>query len=106
MRERLWGVLVVTALAGCQRHEPEPSKQPLPVLTAATGPIGIRACDDYLRRVAACAKLSPAARAAFASGAGAWQRAAAHPGASAQSAEKSCKDVADAASAQLTELGC
>jgi hypothetical protein len=100
----LWSAVV---LAGCQRHEP-PANQPppLPVARPATGAIGIPACDDYLHRVAACAKLTPQARAAFASGAGAWQTAAAKPGPSHDAAETSCKSIADAAADQLKALGC
>ncbi len=93
--------------AGCQRHEPPASQPPpLPAARAATGAIGIPACDDYLHRVAVCAKLSPAARAAIARGAGDWQAAAAQPGPSRTAAETGCKTAADAAAAQLTALGC
>jgi hypothetical protein len=100
----LWIAVCVT---GCQRHEPTASQPPpLPVARAATGAIGIAACDDYLHRVAACAKLSPGARAALAGGAGAWQAAAAHPGPSRTAAETGCKTTADAAAEQLTALGC
>ena len=100
----LW---IAVVIAGCQRHEPVTEQPPvLPVASPATGAIGIAACDDYLHRVAACAKLSPAARAAFANGAGAWQAAAAKPGPSRTAAESGCKATADAASPQLTALGC
>ena len=100
----LWIVVVV---AGCQCHEPPASQPPaLPAARAATGAIGIAACDDYLHRVATCAKLSPAARAALAGGAGDWQAAAAHPGPSRTAAETGCKTTAEAAAPQLTALGC
>ena len=103
------GVVLWIALAGagCQRREPPKSQPPaLPASHAANGPIGIPACDDYLRRVAACQKLSPEARAALASGAGDWQTAAAHPCAPRTAAETGCKTATDAAAPQLTALGC
>ena len=101
------GVVLWIVLAGCQRHEPVAQQPPaLPAVHAATGAIGIAACDDYLHRVGACAKLSPAARAALVGGASAWQDAAAHPGASRTAAETGCKTTADAAAPQLTALGC
>ena len=99
----LWIAVVV---AGCQRHEPAKQPPPLPAAHAATAAIGIAACDDYLHRVAACAKLSPGARTALAAGAGDWQTAAAHPGPSREAAETGCKTTADAAAPQLTALGC
>ena len=98
--KRLIVLLGLSALLGCQHHKPQATP---PAATeaapAATLPIGIAACDDYLRRVAACPKLSPAARDAFTRGAGTWKAAGA-------TAAKSCEEVAKMAAAQLAELGC
>ncbi len=97
---RLFVLLGLSALLGCQHHKPQPmSPAPAEVAPAATLPIGIDTCDAYLRRVAACRKLTPAAREAFTRGVGAWKAAGA-------TAAKSCEDVAKAAEAQLAELGC
>jgi len=98
--QRLFVLVGLAALLGCQHHKPQPlSPTPTEAVAPATLPIGIPACDDYLRRVAACQKLSPAARDAFTRGAGAWKMAGAAAG-------KACEDVAKMASAQLAELGC
>ena len=98
-------LLALSTLLGCQHHKPQPpaarttEATPAETPPPAALPIGIAACDDYLRRVAACRKLPPAARDAFTRGAGAWRAAGA-------TAAKSCEDVAKAANAQLAELGC
>ena len=94
-------LLALSTLLGCQYHEPPPAS-PAPAAAVAPPvalPIGIATCDDYLRRVAACQKLTPAARDAFTRGAGAWKAAGA-------TAAKSCEEVAKTAGAQLAELGC
>jgi len=93
-------LLGLSTLLGCQHHKPQPtSATPTEAAPPAALPIGIATCDDYLRRVAACQKLTPAARDAFTRGAGAWKAAGA-------TSAKSCADVAKTASAQLAELGC
>lgn len=97
-------LLALSTLSGCQHHKPPPTSAtaeaaPAQAASPAALPIGVAACDDYLRRVAACRKLPPAARDAFTRGAGAWRAAGA-------TAAKSCEDVAKAANAQLAELGC
>ncbi len=97
---RLLVLLGLSTLLGCQHHKPQPpSPAPAGVAPPAALPIGVAASDDYLRRVAACQKLSPAAREAFLRGAGAWKAAGA-------SAARSCDDVAKIAGAELAELGC
>jgi len=96
-------IIVVAGLCtlfGCQHHKPPPiTLKPTPAAAPVALPIGVAACDDYLRRVAACQKLPPAAREAFTRGAGAWKAAGA-------TSAKSCAEVAKMAAAQLAELGC
>ncbi|HEX6835319.1 MAG TPA: hypothetical protein VF334_02045 [Polyangia bacterium] len=98
---RLLVLLALSTPLGCQHHKPAPAsaapaEAPPPPVTL---PIGVSSCDDYLRRVSACQKLTPAARDAFTRGAGAWKAGGA-------TSAKSCEDVAKTASAQLAELGC
>ena len=98
--KRLLVLLGLSTLLGCQHHKPQPtSPAPAAVAPPAALPIGVAACDDYLRRVATCQKLPPAARDAFTRGAGAWKAAGA-------SSAKICEDVAKSAGAALAELGC
>jgi hypothetical protein len=98
-------ILIAVLAVGCQSHEPGPTRIPPGPPGPATGPIGIRACDDYLHRIAACTALTPAARQAFATNAGAWQQAATSPD-TAKAADESCQAATTAAEAQLHELGC
>ena len=48
-------VVIAVLAVGCQSHEPGPTEAP--AVSSGSGesaPIGIRACDDYLHRIAAC----------------------------------------------------
>jgi hypothetical protein len=97
---RLLVLLGLSMLLACQHHKPQPtSPAPAAVAPSAALPIGVAACDDYLRRVATCQKLSPAARDAFTRSAGAWKAAGA-------SSAKICEDVVKSADVALAELGC
>ncbi len=102
VRERVlcWGVLLALA-ASCQHREPPAAReQPATLAPPPSAPIGIAACDDYLRRVRACAKLPDAARTALLAGTAAWSTAAR------TASENACRDTAKAAAPQLAELGC
>lgn len=104
---RVTHVLAVAALVtGCQRHEPHPAATAQPDRSKGTLPVGVTACDRYLRRVADCPKLSQAARDAFLLGVNGWKRASEHPGEPAKAAARSCEDVLKLAEPQLAELGC
>ena len=93
-------------LIACQREKPQPVQwEPIESVAAATT-TGDPACDGYLRRVAACAKLTPAMRDTLARGGGVWKRAVDQAGAPAKAASESCAGVAKLAGASLTELGC
>jgi hypothetical protein len=100
-------VLAVAGMLGCQRNKPAPVESSPPEPSVDTvGPVGISVCDDYLRRVADCTKLTPSARVTFARGTGVWKRAAAAKGDSAKAAGESCKGAAKLAAPRLAELGC
>jgi hypothetical protein len=101
-----WAVALVAlvAVAACQRETPKPIEHPPVASMAAATTTGVTACDDYLRRVAACTKLTPAMRETLAAGASVWKYAADQQAGSA--ASTSCADVAKLADPQLTELGC
>ncbi len=92
-------VMAVVMLAACQRAKPTPVEKTAPVVVVAATTTGIKACDDYLRRVAACTKLTPAMRETLAYGGGVWNQAG-------SSATESCEGVAKLAEPQLIELGC
>lgn len=100
------GLLICLLFAACQREKPQPIENipPTPVVSATV--TGIPACDDYLRRVAACTKLTPAMRETLARGGGIWKQAADQKGAVATSATESCTAVSKLAEPSLTELGC
>jgi hypothetical protein len=97
--------------ASCQRHTPPPptpvaAEPPLPEGSEASMSVGVRACDDYLRRVAACASLPRAARDTIARGAIAWRRAAGAPQGSAKVLADACDETARLATPELERLGC
>src|SRR5688572_27806819 len=94
-------------LVGCQREKPQPipKTEPAAPVPAATS-TGDAACDDYLARVAACTKLSPAMRETLATGGGIWKQAVDAKDAPAKAANKSCAAVAKLAEPSLKELGC
>ena len=97
----LWGVLVA-----CQREKPQPIES-TPVTAVAPATVtGIAACDDYLRRVAACQKLTPAMRETLAAGGGVWKRAADAGGDVAKATSESCSGIAKLAGSSLESLGC
>ena len=98
--------VLAVLVAACQREKPQPveSAAITPVVPATA--TGNAACDDYLRRVAACTKLSPAMRDALAYGGGVWKQAVDQQGAAATAAAESCASVANLAAPSLTELGC
>jgi hypothetical protein len=99
-------VIGVVFIIACQREKPQPVKwDPIEPVAAATT-TGDAACDAYLRRVAACAKLTPGMRETLAHGGGVWKRAVDQAGAPAKAASESCAGVAKLAGASLTELGC
>ncbi|MDB4953888.1 MAG: hypothetical protein JWO36_1457 [Myxococcales bacterium] len=103
----LVGLIVVTGMSGCQRAKPVPvEKAPPESIVETVGPVGIPACDDYLRRVAACTKLTPGARATFAHGTTVWKQAADAKGDSAKVAGESCESAAKLAAPVLAQLGC
>jgi hypothetical protein len=93
-------------LAACQREKPQPIKQTPIVQVAPATTTGIAACDDYLRRVAACTKLTPAMRATLAHGGGIWKAAADQGGAPAKATTASCDELAKLAAPSLSEVGC
>ncbi len=101
------GLCIGLALvAACQSEKPQPFKA-TPVATVAPATTtGIAACDDYLRRVAACTKLAPAMRETLALGGGIWKQAADQGGPAAKGALDRCTAVARLAASSLAELGC
>ncbi len=94
-----WVVVVVMMLAACQRAKPKPIEKTAPLIVFAATTTGITACDEYLERVAACAKLTPAMRETLAYGGGVWKQAG-------SAATESCEGVAKLAEPQWIELGC
>jgi hypothetical protein len=100
-------LFVSLLLVGCQREKPQPVPKPEPAapVPAATS-TGDAACDDYLARVAACSKLSPAMRETLATGGGIWKQAVDEKGAPAKAANESCAAVAKLAEPALKALDC
>jgi hypothetical protein len=93
-------------LVACQREQPQPIRATPVVPIVPASATGNAACDDYLRRVAACTKLTPEMRDTLARGGGIWKHAVDQQGASANAASESCAGVAAVAGPSLSELGC
>jgi hypothetical protein len=98
--------VVTLLLVACQREKPQPIKATpvAPVVPASA--TGNATCDDYLRRVAACTKLTPQLRDTLARGGGIWKHAVDQQGTPAHAASESCAGAAAVAGPTLSELGC